>query len=400
MNRIIAALAALSLAPAALAQAQENPQQAAQTAPAESGPDLATLEGKIDALAEQYAETKNDVSALKRLKLSGYLQARWAWLEAPGAVTPYTNNAAPAKDNFYIRRGRLKAVYDADWSQYVLQIDATPDGVGIKEGYAEVKLPAGLAVDAGLQLFPFGYEVGVRSSADLDLLERAKLSTTFLNGEYDLGVALRGVYGPMNFKVGVFNGNGIAGNGVGRDNDQLKDVIGRLGFDLGHVTGGVSGWYGKTINYRAAGNPRYDRSRVGADLQVFLDLLPIGGTAVKGEWIWGKTQIGDTNPTDNGAGTNLGKAGMGWYALATQNVGPWNQLAVRYQQFTPVQGATPSATTKVTTTQEIAGAFHTFIGDGYKLSLAYYHPTNRTRFAGTPADPKADQWIVQAQAKF
>ena len=78
-----------------------------------------------------------------------------------------------------------------------------------------MKIPAlpeyELAIDAGLQLLPFGYEVGVRSSADLDLLERATFSRTFLKGEYDLGVALRGKHGPLNFKVGLFNGNGVDG---------------------------------------------------------------------------------------------------------------------------------------------------------------------------------------------
>ncbi|MCM2334697.1 MAG: porin, partial [Anaeromyxobacteraceae bacterium] len=61
-NRFIAAVAALALAPAALAQ---------EAAPATPAVDVAALEGKVEALAEQYAETKNDVASLKKLKFSG-----------------------------------------------------------------------------------------------------------------------------------------------------------------------------------------------------------------------------------------------------------------------------------------------------------------------------------------
>ena len=404
MNRLIAALAALSLAPAALAQDATATQEAAPA------PDVAALEGKIASLEEQVAEMKSDVSGLKRLKLSGYVQARYAWQEA----TDYnaSPDAAPSQTNFFIRRGRLKAAYDAGWSQYVLQIDATPSGVSIKEGYATVKLPkigalSGLAIDAGLQLFPFGYEVLVRSSSDLDLLERARVTRFFLAGEYDLGVALRGAYGPVNFKVCVFNGNGIDAGQTGLDNDNRKDVIGRVGYDLGFLTGGFSGWYGKTVDYGTAGDQEEDRVRFGADAQVFLELLPIGGTAIKGEYVWGKTGIGNqtltpasgSTPADTtgGAGVNLGKTASGWYLLGTQNVGQYNQVAVRYEQFIPNHAASGTSNELE---KELQVAVHTFIGGNYKLSAAWFHPLEFDRADGSDFDPKADQWIVQAQAKF
>ncbi|MGC4001063.1 MAG: porin [Anaeromyxobacter sp.] len=408
MNRLVAFIAALLVAPAALAQEAAAP-AAAPAAPAAdvapAGPDTAALEGKVTSLEEQVAELKSGVDALKRIKLSGYIQARYAWQEAAANHYGATPAVPPGQQNFFIRRGRIKTVYDGDLTQYVLQLDATPSGVGIKEGYATLKLPAGFAVDAGLQLFPFGYEVLVRSSADLDLLERARVTRAYLGGEYDLGVALRGAYGPLNFKVGVFNGNGIDAKTSGLDNDQLKDVIGRIGLDFGMVTGGVSGWYGKTRNYSslAATEPSdpqdYDRKRLGADLQVFLDLLPIGGTALKGEYIMGTTTISDKN---GGAGDLLGKKGNGWYGLLTQNVGSWNQVAVRFEEFTPDKEVDLSGdtNTKVKTQQELQAAVHTFIGGNYKLSLAYFHPLNGDKGAAAPSDPKTDQFIVQAQAKF
>jgi hypothetical protein len=397
-DRIAAVIAALAVLPA-VALAEEG------TA------DTAALEAKVESLAERLAETRTDVAGLKRLKLSGYLQARYAWQEAAsynasaGAATPTT----PAQSGFFIRRGRLKAVYDATSSQYVLQIDVTPAGVGIKEGYASVALPFGLAVDAGLQLFPFGYEVLARSSSDLDTLERARVTRAFLGGEYDLGLVLRGKVSLVNFKVGVFNGNGIDSGQVGRDNDQLKDLIGRAWVDLGVVTAGVSGWYGKTRSYNRSDDKVYDRNRVAVDLQTYLDLLPIGGTALKGEWMWGHTTIGSTGG-NLGAGGNLPGAtaaapvptGSGWYLLATQLVGPSFQLAARYEQYTPNHTVDISAATStaVKVQQELQLALHAFVGANMKLSAAWYHPMNGKKGAAAPSDPKADQLIVQAQARF
>lgn len=411
MNRLIAVLAAVAIAPAALAQdAAAAPAvppattPAAPAAPASDAVDPAEIQGKVDALGEQVAELKTNVDALRRLKLSGYVQARWAQQETAANFYNTTPAEGPSQEGFFIRRARLKAAYDADWSQYVVQLDATNRGVLVKEAYATLKLPAGLAVDAGLQLFPFGYEVLVRSSSDLDLLERSRATRYYLSGEYDLGVALRGAYGPINFKVGLFNGNGVdawgfANASAGRDNDQLKDLIGRLGFDLGAVTGGVSGWYGKTIDYGTVTDAKFDRYRFGADLQVYLDLLPLGGTALKGEYIWGRTGIGSAN---DGAGVDLGKTGSGWYGLVTQNVGQWNQVAVRYEQFTPNNTLDISAptSTAVKTQEEVQLAIHTFVGSSYKLTGAWYHPMNGKKGAAAPSDPKADQYIVQAQAKF
>ena len=396
-TRFIALIAALALAPAALAE--------------EGTLDAAALNGKIDALAEQYAETKNDVASLKKLKFSGYIQARYAWQEA----VSYNGSAAatapttPAQTGFFIRRARLKTVYDADWSQYTVQIDVLPTGLSMKEGYASVKLPFGLAVDAGLQLFPFGYEVFARSSSDLDTLERARVTRAFAGGEYDLGVALRGKVKMVNFKVGLFNGNGVDSGQQGRDNDQLKDVIGRAWVDLGAVTAGVSGWYGKTINYARADDKEYDRNRVAVDAQLYLDLLPFGGTALKGEYMWGHTTIGNTGG-NLGAGGNLPgltsaapvPTGSGFYAMVVQSIAKPYQLAVKFEQYMPNHTLDVSAATStaVKVQQELQVALHAYVGGNYKLSAAYYHPMNGEKGAAAPSDPKTDQFILQAQAKF
>jgi hypothetical protein len=381
-SRIIAVFAALALAPvAALAEEGE-------------AVDPAVLQGKIESLTEQYAETKVDVASLKHLKFSGYVQGRFSWQE--NAVY---QNGAPSRDNVYVRRARLKAAYTSDVGQLVFQLDAAPGATVLKEAYARVNLPAKVTVDAGLLLLPFGYEVGVVSSSGLDLLERSSASGRWVKGEYDMGVAVTARYGHFNFRGGVFNGNGVDGK-AGADNDQLKDVIGRLGVDYGVVTGGVSGWYGKTRDYTVEPDKAYDRTRLGVDVQVFLDLLPIGGTAVKAEYIMGTTAIGTGA---GGAGDALGVKGYGWYGTLLQSVGLADQVAVRFQQYTPDKDldlAAAGNTGKVKRTDEIAVAYHHYFGDTIKLSAVYSHPMNGEKGATAASDPKADNFTAQLQAKF
>lgn len=405
--RIVAVIAALALAPT-VAFAQE----AQAAAPATIDP--AVLEGKIDALAEQYAETKNDVSSLKRLKVSGYVQARYGWSEAanfntseqgtPTAPKTSATAAAPSNQGFFIRRARLKAVYDADQSAYVVQIDIIPTGVSIKEGYATLKLPQGFAIDAGLQLFPFGYEVASRSSSDLDTLERAAVTRAFLDGEYDLGVALRGKLSIVNFKIGLFNGNGIKGNAAGLDNDPLKDVIGRATVDFGMVTAGVSGWYGRTRNFMRNDDKTFDRTRFAVDAQLYLDLLPIGGTALKGEWMVGSNAIGGTlgvgATTPGGSSTTaVPTTGHGWYLILTQNLGQQFQVAARYEQYVANNTLVP-ATTAAKRRDEVQLAGHWYVGQNFKFSASWYHPTASQLGPTAVADLKQDQVFLQAQAKF
>lgn len=414
MNRILIAIAALSLASAARAQEQDQQQK-------EPSVDVAALEGKVAALEEQYAETKSTVAGLSRLKWSGYMQARWAYLDCAGSSAPskcsynQLGTTFADRDNFFIRRGRIKAVYNADLAQFVLQLDATPSGVGVKEAYASVALPrsipGNLSVDAGLQLLPFGYDVGVRSSSDLDLLERYRGANYWLKGEYDLGVAVRAAFGPVNFRGGVFNGNGVDGGGAGKDNDNFKDLIGRLGFDFGMVTGGVSGWYGKSRDFKAHPNKTYDRNRVGADLQIYLDLLPIGGTAIKGEFIAGKTGIG-TQSDSTGVtaiyGADPGRAGHAWHATLVQNLGKPFQVAARYEQFVKNNNLEPSSSKpyRLKEIDELDVALHYYVGGNYKLSALWAHPMNGKKVgegAETALDgtvKKTDQFVVQAQAKF
>jgi TolA-binding protein len=91
------------------AQATESTPAQADTPTTPSTDDrLTTAEGKIAAIEEGNIETKSDLSALKKLKFSGYIQARYQ------AQQSLDETGAGSFNRFLIRRGRLKDTYTGD----------------------------------------------------------------------------------------------------------------------------------------------------------------------------------------------------------------------------------------------------------------------------------------------
>lgn len=420
--RSLAVLTALALAPAAtLAQevaAPAAPAPAPAPAPAAApaaapARDLAsevdTVGGKVDATAEKLAEVETTVGGLKKLKLSGYVQGRFTDGEKGSYQNLFDKDYKDLdREGFYVRRGRLKAVYDAGDAEAVIQLDATGSGVSLKEAYARLKLPWNLTIDAGQQLMPFGYEVGTVSSANLDVLERSSIVRKLLNGEYDRGVAVAWKQGGFNARVGVFNGNGVDGDK--KDNDALKDVIGRVGYDFGIVNVGVSGWFGKLRVYDdvvdttvtpaklllAAGD--YDRTRIGFDAQAYLDLLPVGGTAIKVELLQGETNIDKTDTAAALAKLKTGITQRGGYASVVQSIGLSDAVAVRYDYHDEnVDLKDGEAKSKATGT--LAVAYHHYFGGNLKASVLYELPKQVKGPTGYE-DPKDNALTFQLQASF
>ena len=61
---------------------------------------------------------------------------------------------------------------------------------------------------------------------------------------------------------------------------------------------------------------------------------------------------------------------------------------------------TSATSTTVKVQQEVQVALHAYVGGNMKLSAAWFHPMNGEKGAAAASDPKADQFILQAQAKF
>lgn len=360
---------------------------------------VTTTEGKVAALEEQNIETKSDLSALKKLKFSGYVQARYQ------AQQSLDETGTGGFNRFLIRRGRLKATYTGDLAQYMLQIDATTSGVALKDAEATLFIPGtkqNLSLTLGQTKWPFGYE-GPQSSGEREFPERTLVVRSFLPGERDLGAKFNGKWGVFRLNAGIFNGNGTQNtNFIGTDNDKEKDFVGRVGFDMKWISGGVSGWKGLTLGKRTGVNPdatrtAYDRTRFGADVQLYLDLAPIGGTAVKAEYITGKTY-------QRGGNETFGVPGSGWWVLAVQNIGLTDAVAVRYDYFDYENGLKSTEADGKLGTNNAVGtlglqAMHYF-GENLKVSATYELPMTATVSDGEAKDPKDNLFTLQFQARF
>lgn len=418
--RTLAALLLSLLAPAALAQesatdaapaapppAAEAPPEAA-AAPAGPGDSerLTTAEGRIEALGEDYSATKSIVEALAKIKLSGYAQARFTLDQRSGSGL--TAAGAPRViDHFGVRRSRLKATYESSWSRLVLQFDATPSAVTLKDAEAHLIEPwtkKKLTLVIGQTKWPFGYEV-LQSSSDREFPERTRVIRAFAASERDRGAKIVGKIGKINFMGGVFDGNGIDNRPAGAtgilavDNDRNKDLVGRVGIDLKWLAAGVSGWWGKTLRsdtFSTAGavtkvGSTFDRNRLGADVQLYLDLLPIGGTAIKGEVIRGRTWFSSRVE-------QFGVLAFGYYGLLVQNLGLSNAIAVRYDWFDPARGVETKGASSTNPVGTIGAAFMHYFDESLKITVAYELPMTATE--GTGPDPTDNVLTAQLQAKF
>jgi hypothetical protein len=392
---------------AAFAQDPGIPADAPTEAPNTLQPDsekLGFVQGKLEALEEQFLETKSVVNALSKIKVSGYIQARYQYAENSVSGVDAAGNPL-VKDGFTVRRGRLKTEYLGTVARYMLQIDATPTGVVLKDAEAALTEPwtgkGMFSLTAGQTKWPFGYEV-VQSSGEREFPERTRMIRAFFNGERDRGAKLGFKYGPVRAWLGAFDGNGTQNKGyIGIDNDTEKDFYARLAVDFKWIAGGISGSAGKTYRPTDATTPGhfYTRNRIGVDAQAYLDLFPFGSTAIKGEFVAGTTyQAGNVEV--------FGQTALGWYGLLVQNIGNHEQIAFRYDYFNPATGRAPSVDPKDPTRPAATNPVHTFgilashyFDEVLKISVVYEIPLVVTG-ADTDVAPHQNLFTVQLQAKF
>jgi hypothetical protein len=376
------------------------PTFAQESTPTEPNERIDAIEGKVTSIDEQLAEAKATLAGLTKIKLSGYIQARYQYAE--NSKQGIDSSANPlVKDGFSVRRGRLKATYlPSQYMSFVLQLDAVPSAVSLKDAEAHLTEPwtgQRLQLTVGQTKWPFGYEV-VQSSGDREFPERTRVVRAFAAGERDRGAKLNAKLGAGRLSLGVFDGNGTeyrvpGGQRLFVDNDKNKDVV------------GLSGWWGRTMD---PGNPTastavpstgtYDRTRLGADVQLYLDLVPLGGTAIKGEFITGRTYF-------SSGIEQLGVPALGWYLLATQNLGTLVQVAARFDYFDGQAGvgdavsssnpAAPASRNGVGTLGLLAAYY---FDESIKITAVFEVPLTGT--VDTALDPNDNLFTLQFQAKF
>ena len=327
----------------------------------------------IQNLEADHDNTKTDIELIKRLRVSGYIQAQWQLADTAGINSVFSGGVFPkASDNrFMIRRGRIKFTYDYSFSQFVLQLDATEKGVSLKDAYIAIMDPWANFVTLTTGVFdrPFGYEIGY-SSSTRETPERARVFQSLFPGERDLGAKItlqprKGTrYDFIKLDAGLFSGNGI-----NSEFDSHKDFIGHLGiaktnvsqtfkYGLGfsYYKGGV--FQGSKFVYNPATladgtttgfavdssasnlNDFAKREYMGFDAQASLQSV-IGITTVRAEYLWG-TQPGSklinisTSTSALLSTDTYNRNFNGGYIYLIQNIGETkNQLVFKYDWYDP-----------------------------------------------------------------
>src|SRR5678815_2110724 len=191
---------------------------------------------------ETLGGVKATVDSLSKIKVSGYVQGRLELHEFSAAGVD-ANNKPTIYDRFYVRRGRLKVVYAGHNAEYMLQIDATGDGVVLKDAeasFVDTWTPFNFKLTAGQFKVPFGYEV-LQSSGDREMPERSRFIRQFFPNERDRGVRLQASREWFRFSGAVVNGNFIQDAiYANTDPNGWKDVIGRIGGDFDWFVFGLS----------------------------------------------------------------------------------------------------------------------------------------------------------------
>lgn len=408
-------------APNAEAAAQLAPQEPAGTGDSLESR-LTKVEGTLEGMNEANSANQATLDKLNRIKVGGYVQGRYEYRENSDFGVDVGNNNAPREFNrFFVRRGRVKTTYAGDYSEFVLQVDATGDGVVLKDAEASLVLdntaplfasssPWELKLTFGQFNTPFGFEIA-QSSSVRELPERTSMFRALYPGERDRGVRLQYTYSVLRLWGGLINGNGTQ-DPIYRATDQTswKDFVGRAGLDLGWIVFGGSWHLGRTLDTRlvpargttpaTAEYARFDRKRFGGDAQLYFH-NPIGNLTVRGEVIWAKDRqisFAGADPDPNGC---RDREAFGFYATASQNLGKYLGLALRYDQYDPrtkVNSACDQAVRDAVAQDEVSTlgvALLGYISGNLKATLAYEHLAEHEK-------KKKDNDIVtlQMQAKF
>ncbi|MBA3706547.1 MAG: hypothetical protein H0W84_11820, partial [Bacteroidetes bacterium] len=280
-----------------------------------------STEAPIDTLARSVGKLHEELAILKKLKISGYIQAQFQVADSMGISSFAGGNFAPNVDKrFLVRRGRIKFNYDNKLTQYVLQFDANSTEIRTKEAFVKITEPwlKAFSLQMGLFDLPFGFEVPY-SSGSLESAERGRMAQILFPNENDVGAMAifqmpkTSVLSFLKLEAGIFNGT----NGKGVDFDFQKDFVGRIsvnrvsksekikyGVGVSVYDGGIR--QGNNFVYEEIGNPTSGtkgfilkdtldtkpkgkiakRQYMGADAQISLD-FPFGITTLRAEYIQG-----------------------------------------------------------------------------------------------------------------
>ena len=411
-----------------------------------------------DTLNAKIENVNTELSLLKKLKISGYIQAQWVHAQTPGQLSPFSAGVFPknADNRFMVRRGRVKLAYSGKLSSFVLQIDATEKGVDIKDAYVNLTDPwlEMFTLQAGVFNRPFGFEIGYSSSMR-ETPERSRVMQSLFPGERDLGamITIQPKKGST-FNFIRLNAALVNGNGVALETDSRKDFIGQIG--INKTTDNEKFRYAAGISYYNGGifqDTKYvysmatladgmtkgfvvdstesnlgefaKREYFGTDAQLSLD-WKIGVTTLRGEYIWG-SQPGGVKTNISPVGRVIPVVGItdtynrnfnGGYVYLIQNIlHSRHEIVVKFDFLDPntkvkgneIVSEITSNESTIKTGLGSADIRYTTWGFGYNVRIlsnlklmAYYEvvKNENTALSGYTSDLKDNVFTLRAQFKF
>jgi hypothetical protein len=367
-------------------------------------------EGKINALDERVLLNEGDLEKLKKIKVSGYIQAQFEAYQ--GGLIAKENDP---KTSFFIRRARIKFTYEAtDGIRFVLQPDFSTGNLSLKDAYALAYLPKlrSLTLWAGQFNRP-NYEVEY-SSSQREVTERSRMIRTIYPGEREVGAKLEFNPSdiPLKMQLAVLNGNFIKGTEL-LDVDSKKDLMARATYSFAFADNrvgidvGAHGYYGGlmaknkyVLNYENGldsldtnKGTYLDKKWGGAEFQAFIDWL--GGMSLKGEFIAGRNAY----PGDSKTNPYKTKQFSGYYIYLIKNIGKKNQFVTRFDNFDPNTTLSGDAAGKDVVYNTFTFAWQYYLNDNIRFTLNYGIPLNEKN-ATYPEDIKDNTFTIRAQAKF
>jgi hypothetical protein len=382
------------------------------------------------------------------LKITGYFQFQYQKAQTKGQTSVAGGDfLKDVNERYMVRRGRFKFDRVDEYTNIVFQLDATQDGVSLRDAFIQVKDPKWktFTLTAGQFTKPFGYILSY-SSVNRELPERPRVHQTLLPSERDLG-AMLSIQSPklpmLKYEIGFFNGSGMDA----KEYDSKKDLSTSLHYQFnnsnknwslglgtsyykGYVRSGTTTLFqngtiasqkGFIANTASENIGTYaPRNYLGFDLQTDFTTA-WGKTSIKAEYIKGKQPglAASASITGPQASKSLGAQATtdlfnrtfnGYFIWMVQEI-PHTQLQIiaSYDHFDPntfISGAQIGQAGTNTGAGDIqyntlgAGLVY-YISKQVKFTSYYDHPINeKTSLTGFNSDLRDDVFTLRAQYRF
>lgn len=413
MKRVLTLLILALLIPAAPLLAQQEDDAKTQ---------IEELKGQLAGQDEAIKELQTDRDALKKIKVSGYIQMQYLKSEnANGLLQDPYDPSDPVKAGFNLRRARLKVTYDGGLTQAVLQADFNNLKLDLKDAYLEFTEPwmKTFALRAGVFNRP-NYEVEY-SSSQRESPERSRVVRALYPGERDLGAML--TIAPEDlFKLQLAGFNNTFKGAYLQTYPNFGQepmyvmarltkafTLGDLGLDVGAharlgnvrlnttkvIDADSPTGSGATVDSSYKVGDNVSRNWFGVEAQMYYDFL--GGMKLMGEYIFGQ----DVNELDASAPYDPARVRdfNGWYLMLVKNLGTDFQVAAKYDVYAPSTGPDYDKMKSELTTNTFGFGLHNYTFQYIRLTLWYDMVMTKTNSVVT-SDPSDNLLTVRAQVKF